>query len=101
MRTVDYLTLPGGFRLPVALVTDTCRLCEETAIPREIEAEDLAEQARRYVREQMTAGTILSEELRFEDGVLTAAFECRELIGVFRPGIYTEGDTNDRESGER
>ena len=101
MRTVNYLTLPGGFQLPVALVTDTCRLCEETAIPREIEAEDLAEQARRYVREQMTAGTILSEELRFEDGVLTAAFECRELIGVFRPGIYTEGDTNDRESGER
>lgn len=101
MRTVNYLTLPGGFRLPAALVTDTYRLCETEAIPREISGDVLAEQARRYVREQMTAGTILSEELRFEDGVLTARFECRELIGRFRPGIYTEGDTNDRESGER
>lgn len=101
MRTVNYLTLPGGFALPVALVTDTYRLCEETAIPREMTREVLAQQARRYVREQMTAGTILAEELQYADGGLTAVFQCRELIGAFRPGIYTEGDTNDRESGER
>ena len=101
MRTVNYLTLPGGFTLPVALVTDTYRLSEERAIPREMTRELLAQQARRYVREQMTAGTILSEELQYADGGLTAVFQCRELIGVFRPGIYTEGDTNDRESGER
>ena len=101
MRTVNYLTLPGGFQLPVALVTDTCRLCEETAIPREMTREVLAQQARRYVREQMTAGTILTEELQYADGSLTAVFQCREMIGAFRPGIYTEGDTNDRESGER
>ena len=63
--------------------------------------EVLAQQARRYVREQMTAGTILAEELQYADGSLTAVFQCRELIGAFRPGIYTEGDTNDRESGER
>lgn len=101
MRTVHYLTLPGGFALPVALVTDAYRLSEETAIPREMTREVLAQQARRYVREQMTAGTLLTEELQYADGSLTAVFQCRELIGVFRPGIYTEGDTNDRESGER
>ena len=101
MRTVNYLTLPGGFPLPVALVTDTYRLSDETAIPREMTREVLAQQARSYVREQMTAGTILTEELQYADGGLTAVFQCRELIGAFRPGIYTEGDTNDRESGER
>ena len=101
MRTVNYLTLPGGFTLPVALVTDTYRLSEERAIPREMTREVLAQQARSYVREQMTAGTILTEELQYADGSLTAVFQCRELIGAFRPGIYTEGDTNDRESGER
>lgn len=101
MRTVHYLTLPGGFTLPVALVTDTYRLSDETSIPREMTRDLLAQQARRYVREQMTAGTILTEELQYADCGLTAVFQCRELIGAFRPGIYTEGDTNDRESGER
>lgn len=101
MRTVDYLTLPGGFQLPVALVTDTYRLCETETVSREMESDALLAQARRYVREQMRSGTILEEDVRFEGGALTAVFECREMIGAFRPGIYTEGDTNERETGER
>ena len=101
MRTVNYLTLPGGFVLPVALVTDTYRLCDMQTVSREINAEKLLMQIRQYVREQMTAGTILSEEHQLSDGVLTAVFECREMIGAFRPGFYTEGDTNERENRER
>ena len=101
MRTVNYLTLPGGFQLPVALVTDTYRMCQTEAVSREIDPAELSEQARRYVREQMRSGIILDERVVFSGEALTAVFECREMIGAFRPGIYTEGDTNERENRER
>ena len=101
MRTVDYLKLPGGFQLPVALVTDTYQLSQIEKVPRSDSRELMADAARRYVREQMTAGAIRTEEWTFGNGHLTAEFDCRELIGVFRPGTITEGDTNDRENRER
>ena len=101
MRTVKYLTLPGGYKLPVALVTDTYLLAEIQTVSREMDGEALLREARRYARQQMTAGTILSERLLFEDAAPTVVFECRELLGVFRPGITSEGDTNDRENRER
>ena len=101
MRTVNYLTLPGGFQLPVALVTETYRLCETQSISRPDGEDQMAEAARRYVLEQMTAGTIASEQLTVQGGYVTAEFACREMIGVFRPGIETEGDTNDRQNRER
>ena len=101
MRTVKYLTLPGGFQLPVALVTDTYQMCQTEAVSREMDPAELTEQARHYVREQMRSGTILREDVRVVDGTMTVVFECREMIGAFRPGIYTEGDTNERENRER
>ena len=101
MRTVKYMTLPGGFQLPVALVTDTYRLCDAEPIPREMDAASLLEQVRQYALEEMTAGTILREEVTVVGDRLRVALECREMIGVFRPGTTTEGDTNDRENRER
>ena len=101
MRTVKYLTLPGGFQLPVALVTDTYQRCETEEIFREMDQQALEDQARRYVRQQMRSGTILREDSQFTESILTVNYECREMIGAFRPGIYTEGDTNERENRER
>ena len=101
MRTVKYLTLPGGFRLPVALVTDTYRLCDTEPISREMDEDLLLEGARRTARESMIAGTILREEAAVVNGRLRVTLECREMVGVFRPGTITEGDTNDRENRER
>lgn len=101
MRTVKNLKLPGGFSLPVALVTDTYRLCDTDAIPREMDAGLLLSEARRLAREDMIAGTILREDVTVEGGRLRVVFECRELIGRFRPGFEIEGDTNDRENRER
>ena len=101
MRTVKYLTLPGGFQLPVALVTDTYRLCRTDAVSREMDTQALLSEVRRYAREAMTAGTILREETAVRENSLRAVLHCRELIGVFRPGIETEGDTNERENRER
>ena len=100
MRTVNYLTLPGGFSLPAALVTDTYFLCETSNAPRE-DWGPLEEAARRIVRERMTAGVILSQRLNQEGNGLSAQFECRELLGVFRPGVYMERDSNERENRER
>ena len=101
MRTVKYLTLPGGFQLPVALVTDTYQRCETEEIFREMDQQALEDQARRYVRQQMRSGTILREDSQFTESILTVNYECREMIGAFRPGIYTEGDINERENRER
>ena len=101
MRTVKDLKLPGGFSLPVALVTDTYRLCDTDAIPREMDAGLLLSEARRLAREDMIAGTILREDVTVEGDRLRVVFECRELIGRFRPGFEIEGDTNDRENRER
>ena len=101
MRTVKDLTLPGGFRLPVALVTDTYRLCECSPVSREMDAGLLMEEVRRMILDEMIAGTILREEMETAGSRMRIALECRELIGIFRPGIITEGDTNDRENRER
>ena len=101
MRTVKDLKLPGGFVLPVALVTETYRLCDTESVSREMDAEMLLSEARRFVREDMIAGTILREEVTAHGDRLLVLFECREMIGVFRPGIEIEGDTNDRENSER
>lgn len=101
MRTVKYMTLPGGFQLPVALVTDTYRLCDTEPISREMDEALLLEGSRRTARESMIAGTILREETAVVNGRLHVTLECREMIGIFRPGTITEGDTNDRENRER
>ena len=100
MRTVNYLTLPGGFQLPVALVTDTYYLYETVQTPRG-ESDWLTEAAHRTVQEQLRGGALLREELAQDGTLLAAVFECREQIGVFRPGDYMERDTFDRENGER
>ena len=100
MRTVNYLTLPGGFSLPAALVTDTYFLCETTDAPRE-DWGPLEDAARRIVRERMIAGEVLSEDKNREGNRLTAVYDCRELLGVFRPGVYMERDSNERENRER
>lgn len=101
MRTVNYMTLPGGFQLPVALVTDTYYLRDTVQTERENAEETLTRELRRYVNAQMRAGAIRREECRLDGERIRAVYECREMIGVFRPGIYTEGDLNDRQNRER
>ena len=101
MRTVNYMTLPGGFSLPVAVVTETYTLCETEETIRAGEEQKLLDAAARWVRGKMIAGTVETEERYFDGNTLEVEFGCRELIGVFRPGIYMERDTNDRENGER
>lgn len=101
MRTVKNLKLPGGFELPVALVMETYDLCDTQQVQRPDARNLLLEAARADAQSNMIAGTILEEKTSLDGQTLTAQFSCREMIARFRPGIGTEGDTNDRENRER
>ncbi len=102
MISVKNLTLPGGFRLPVALVTETYYLCDTVLNEREAGTEALRTAARSYVLEQMVAGEIREADWTWGDNTIHGVLECREMIGRFRPGDDWEGETNDdREIGER
>ena len=52
-------------------------------------------------RERMIAGEVLAEDKNRVGNRLTAVYDCRELLGVFRPGVYMERDSNERENRER
>ena len=93
-----YLTLPGGFRLPVCLGVETLtswQTAESEWDARHMET-DLMDHARRTVLEQTIAGTILGEEQSFfrKNGVygISSRFLCSEMIG--RVITQEIGDTN-------
>ena len=86
--TENYLTLPGGFRLPIGIAT-------ETYIQREAEtdllndgASQLTEFACLYLTQQMQAGSVLGGNCKIteENGFcrLEGTYSCREMIGRFR-----------------
>ena len=81
-----YITLPGGFRLPIALAVDTCYPAE--ILDAQLPEPDLSTYARSYLLQQMVAGQILSgEETCMLDSDIyryTASFVCREMIGRVR-----------------
>lgn len=82
-----YVTLPGGFRLPVALVVETfiLRPTAESSEPR-ADAEDLLKRfGRSYLTGMMIAGQIKSDNAEFisQDGAvrMTGEYDCIEMIG--------------------
>ena len=82
-----YITLPGGFQLPLALAVETYTFYE-TAVSEEdpVEAETaLSAFAQDYLTGRMVAGRILSarQYVSLEDGVyrLTGSYICHEMIG--------------------
>ena len=86
MYEQEYMTLPGGFILPVSLVTETCVYYEKAtpASARE-DSSHMAQFAENYLLSQMVAGTIINknEELSQDDGAicLTGEYACLEMIG--------------------
>lgn len=84
-----YLTLPGGFRLPIALCREQWYDYEqEPATATDIQSL-LSEFAAYYLPQQMLAGKInqSSEFFSHEDGysVLEGIYSCYEMIGRSRP----------------
>lgn len=79
-----YLTLPGGFQLPLALCVEEYIFYSVQPASVSIR-DDLSSFAQGYLTQQMTAGTVLSkeEQLREENGVvhLLGDYICQEMIG--------------------
>lgn len=89
MYSEYYLTLPGGFTLPVKLVVETEYRSDLTAQQWEPgDADDvLREEALNYLQTQMIAGSVLSARVSVDGCRYTGEFVCREMIG--RP-VYEE-----------
>lgn len=84
-----YITLPGGFVLPVALAVDTC-ICADTSVTSRSSEEifqELSGFCERYVTEQMVSGSILDSTLSALTGSscrLEADYVCLEMIASRR-----------------
>lgn len=107
MYSYHYLTLPGGFRLPVAIVVEECTWYEGTpsAVGPSDAEKRLSDCADGYLKEQMIAGRI---DARYEivtplDGVYhqVGKYACYEMIGRSRPEEDLGNDETDRTNGER
>ncbi len=85
-----YVTLPGGFRLPVAIAVDsyTSRTTEMIQVPEEEGQQLLSEFAGRYLFCQMIAGEITRAEQVFsrKDSLLylNGQYICTEMIGMVK-----------------
>jgi len=96
------LTLPGGFALPVILVTEawTYYDCQEEALEEADSAKTLQDFTERYLFGQMVAGQILSrgEQLKSDGGFYTmhGKYACLEMIGRVRDEeiITPDGEQN-------
>ena len=93
-----YLTLPGGFRLPIALAVDTFICCETVASawPAQYMGAALKAHTQKTVLEQTIAGSILREEHTITQNqstvCISSRFLCSEMIGR---GMTEEiGDTH-------
>ena len=86
MYVERYVTLPGGFQLPISLVTETWIYREEKAVL--LSQPQLSGYAQRYMLEQMVAGKILSsaENETIEDDLyrFQGNYACTEMIGQVR-----------------
>ena len=87
MYSEKYVTLPGGFILPVAIVTEvwTYYETEEVSADREDVHTFLSARGGAYLLTQMVAGEILFriEDISADGGIycLNGVYSCREMIG--------------------
>ena len=86
MYQEDFLTLPGGFQLPVSLIQVRYEFYECSDF--NLQHDDfgwLPQSARTYVCSQMIAGEILSEDIQWncydEICVFVGIYSCHEMIG--------------------
>ncbi|MDO5399870.1 MAG: sporulation protein YqfD [Eubacteriales bacterium] len=82
-----YITLPGGFRLPIALCVEeyTCWSVEEARADRTRAEAALDSFGASYLRSQMISGQILQKQQRFSEAEglyrLEGTYDCTEMIG--------------------
>lgn len=90
IKLVNYMTLPGGFQLPLAIVTETVSFYEtsEFTIAPEQAKVLLSNHAKQFLQSKMIAGRIdrSDEKLTTQQGVyiLTCTYDCNEMICKIR-----------------
>ncbi len=98
----SYLHLPGGFRLPIAVIKETVTTYKETNdTPAEAESMDwLADFAQSYLRRSMVAGEIISAET--DTNAIDSAhylygkYACTEMIGQVKyEQTFTKDEMHD------
>lgn len=93
MYTQKYVTLPGDFTLPVAVVQERTLSCEKTSTSIDLSEQILRGFAADYLKDQMIAGTILSDVTyirRERDAtILEGTYYCNEMISRMQ---YEETD---------
>lgn len=106
IKEINYLLLPGGFQLPIALI---CEKISEYSTNNEICEIDgtswLKDLGRKYVEDEMTAGYICSENAHLETLedviLLKGKYICNEMIGQIHyeemDDRYGERNRTDRE----
>ena len=93
-----YITLPGGYRLPAALCVDV--YTQWDTVPAESDPQtaqrQLQEFSRRYLQQQMIAGSLGSCDEIFTSAndryVLEGHYICEEMIGREQPEQIGEGN---------
>jgi hypothetical protein len=102
MYSEKYMTLPGGFVLPIKLLIQTeipCLWLEAPLEPAAVE-ELLEERTSMYLTSQMVAGQILSVKASATDYQYDAEYICREMIGRWvHEEIIQDYGENRRTSG--
>jgi sporulation protein YqfD len=84
MYSENYMTLPGGFRLPVALAVEERISCHIGQSAQKDCSQTLRDFAQRYLQSQMTAGQILRREEQIDGCQLEGQYACLEMIGQVR-----------------
>lgn len=99
--TEKFLQFPGGFRLPVGIVKETCQYYYEPAEASAAASEDwLDDYARKHLEETMIAGQVVSSQTDIEVGkdayYLYGRYACMEMIGRLKyEQMITKDDVND------
>lgn len=102
MYLYSYVTLPGGFQLPLALIQERCIIWETEPNTLEEEQSEMLLQlfAADYLRSQMVAGQILSSDQSVEHqvghSVLFGSYACSEMIGqiLYEERFQSNGENN-------
>ncbi len=101
MYKKKYLTLPGGFVLPLALVYEqTVSYQMVSTVSSCADNQSLSDYAEQYLNKQMIAGQILRQDISFSDGedvyCLIGNYNCLEMIGkeVSEEFLQKHGEKN-------
>lgn len=87
MYSESYLTLPGGWKLPLCFATETYVVYDtkEASKDQNVLAQQLSAQAKGFLDDLMIAGEILArdETWDMDEGALrlSGSYSCREMIG--------------------